>query len=106
MAEAEELENSTEAKPVSSVRVRFGIILWVISYLPFPVIVVDILHNNGKLSDPKDTSMFIAVMWGLQIVIGLVGLYIAGKEAIELVRKDGIKKLPKNLWRVLIGRPN
>ncbi|HSW79425.1 MAG TPA: hypothetical protein VLG47_01485 [Candidatus Saccharimonadales bacterium] len=99
-------DNKNDAgKPVSSGRVRFGIILWVISYLPFPVIVVDVLHNNGMLSDAKQTSMFIAVMWGLQILIGLIGLYIAGKEAIGLVRDQGVKKLPKNLWLVVIGRP-
>jgi hypothetical protein len=92
-------------KPVSSAKVRFGILLWVISYLPIPVVIVGILHNSGKLTDPKQSSTFIAVMWGIQLLIGWIGLFVAGKEAIGLVRKQGMKKLPKNLWYVVIGRP-
>ncbi len=89
---------------VSRGRVRIGLTLWVISYIPFPVIILDHLHKNGQINDPKNSSTFLAVSWGLQILIGLLGLYIAGKEAIGMVRDKGLKKLPKNLWLVLIGR--
>jgi hypothetical protein len=44
-------------------------------------------------------------MWACQYAIGLLGLYIAGREAISLVRDQGWRKLPYNIWCVLLGRP-
>ncbi len=104
MDESETEAKSSSVKTVSSGRVRFGIILWIVSYLPFPVVIAGWLHESGKLTDAKSTSTFIAVSWGIQFAIGFVGLYIAGKEAITMVKDQGIKKLPKNLWYTIIGR--
>jgi hypothetical protein len=96
--------DATDKPKVSSARVRFGIILWVASYIPIAIPISDKLHSSGVLPSSKSVTVFIAVVWGFQILIGLVGLYIAGQEAISMVKEDGLKKLPKNLWLVIIGR--
>lgn len=83
---------------------RLGITLWVFSYLPFPLAVSGILHWAGMLSTDKSTAEFIGTMWILQIIIGFMGLYLAGKEAIASVRDQGYKKLPRNVWDTLLGR--
>ncbi len=90
---------------VSGWRVRTGLILWVVSFVPFPVVLADALHHNGVLTSDQATRNFTLVLWAIQYAIGLVGLAVAGKEAIVIVRARGWRQLPRSLWQTLLGRP-
>jgi hypothetical protein len=86
---------------ISASRIRIGLAIWVISYLPFPLIVVGILHAMGQLSNPKNTSQLVLVMYVIQFIIGFIGLIIAGRDTITLFKKVGYRRLPGCVWRAI-----
>ena len=79
-------------------RLRLGIILIVVSWLPIAQIVLYIAHNNGNLTTEKASSTTRLIIWGVQIIIGLVGLWLVGKLAMKVAKKDGWKQTPKHIW--------
>jgi len=87
---------------ISTARLRAGIIIWILSWMPLPTLVVHLLHDSGHLQNDKATSLAYAVLWGTQIIIGLCGLLLAGKETLTLAKVDGKRGLPRNLWRIVI----
>lgn len=95
------MEKQTSEQQVSVTKVRIGVALWGLSYLPFPLLILHILHAHGMLQSAASTSSFLAIAWGIQILIGIIGILIAGREAISLLRGQGIRRLPKAFWRLL-----
>jgi hypothetical protein len=90
------------SKSVSTTRLRIGIIVWVFSYLPFPFVLLYIEQQNGNYTTTEEASQFLAVCYAIQFGIGFIGLFIAGKEAIKMVKSDGWKAAPKKVWQVVI----
>jgi|SRR5665213_3121956 len=88
-------------KQPSVVRIRVGLLVWLFSWLPFPVILLAILHNNGQATDPQASSRFLAICYGIQFLIGFIGLFVAGKEAAMVMKATGRRALPRTLWRVI-----
>ena len=41
------------------------------------------------------------VIWGIQIVVGLVGVALAGKETIAMAKRLGWRQTPREVWRLL-----
>ena len=83
---------------ISANRLRVGIIIWILSWMPLPTLIVHTLHDNGHIQSDQATSLTYAVLWGIQIIIGLCGLWLAGKETLTLAKADGWRALPKKLW--------
>jgi hypothetical protein len=77
-----------------------GISLIILSWFPFAQIFLFIAHNNGKLTSNQSSQYFRLLIWAIQIVIGFVGLWLAGKIAIAEAKKDGWKHTPKSLWHL------
>jgi hypothetical protein len=90
-----------KAVKISPTRLRVGIIIWILSWMPFPTLIVHFLHDHGKATSSKDTSAAYLILWGAQICIGLIGLWLAGKETLTLAKADGWRALPKKLWRII-----
>jgi len=61
---------------------------------------INIAHNHNKLMSAAEASTFRLAVWGIQIIVGLIGLWLAGAPAIAEVKVAGIKKAPKRLWRL------
>ena len=49
----------------------------------FAQILIYIAQNNGKLTSDSSANTFRLVVWGIQIVVGLVGVALVGKLAVE-----------------------
>lgn len=81
-------------------RLRLGIIMIILSWLPFAQILLIIAHNNQKLMSEHASAEFRIIIWTIQIFIGLVGLLLAGKVAIIEARKEGWKHTPGHLWHL------
>jgi len=79
-------------------RLRLGIILIILSWLPFAQVLLLIAHNNGQLTTEGESSAFRAAVWGVQILIGFVGLWLVGKLAITVAKQAGWKQVPKRVW--------
>ena len=81
-------------------RLRLGILLIVLSWFPFAQILIWLLRNHGHLTSDSAASSLRLVIWGIQIVIGLVGVFLAGEVALKEARQAGWRRTPRHLWRL------
>ena len=87
-------------------RLRLGILLMALSWVPFAQILIYIAQNNGKLTSSSSANTFRLVVWGIQIVVGLVGVALVGKLAVEEAKKTGWRKTPRRLWQLFRYGPD
>ena len=66
-------------------RMRVGITLWALSWVPYGII----LGLEGA---------WFTVAWGFEILLGIVGLAIAGAEFARAVKARGWKGAPSIAW--------
>jgi len=71
------------------VRLRVGVLLWILSWIPFAALV----HASGPQR---------AVIWTVQVVIGLLGLAVAGSVFAGTVKEVGWRHAPGVAWRSLL----
>ncbi len=71
-----------------------------ISWLPFAQVLLWIAHNNGELTSEQSSNKVRLLIWGIQIIIGLIGVWLVGEVAVKSAKKDGWKKAPANVWRI------
>jgi len=74
---------------LAAARLRLGIVLWLVSWIPFPII----LGVSGK-------GRYL--IWGVQFVIGAIGLVLAGSAFFDAVKGVGWRRAPGVLWRGLL----
>lgn len=82
------------------IRLRVGIVLIVLSWFPFAQIFIRIARDHGHLTSESSASTFRLIIWGIQIVVGLVGVLLAGRAAVEEAKRAGWRRTPKHLWRL------
>ena len=86
-------------------RLRVGILLWALSWFPFAQIMISIAQQNGKLTSPSSANTFRLCVWGIQIVVGLVGVWLVGKLAFAEAKRAGWRKTPRRLWELFRHGP-
>jgi hypothetical protein len=69
-------------------RIRVGVGLILVSWLPIAWLV-------------SASADLRAVIWGIQIAIGLVGVAIAGRETIRIAKSRGWRNSPRAVWDLL-----
>jgi hypothetical protein len=79
-------------------RIRLGVALVVISWLPIAQLVIWLTGASGSSADHLRYAI-----WGVQIVIGIVGVAIAGRETIDLAKSVGWRRLPRVVWRLVVS---
>lgn len=67
-------------------KLRLGILLWILSWIPY-----------GLLLGLSGISLTIA--WTVEILLGIVGLALAGTEFAQAVKDEGWKRAPAVAWR-------
>jgi hypothetical protein len=67
------------------VRMRVGITLWALSWVPYGII----FGLDGA---------WLTLAWGFEILLGIVGLAIAGAEFARAVKTKGWKGAPSIAW--------
>lgn len=82
------------------VRLRLGILLIILSWFPFAQILISVLRNHGHLTSDRSATSLRLVIWGIQIVVGLVGVLLAGRVTIEEAKRTGWRRTPRHLWRL------
>lgn len=68
-------------------RLRVGIILWLLSWVPYGII----LGLDG---------LWLTVTLAFEITLGIIGLALAGTEFGQAVKQHGWKGAPKVAWNV------
>lgn len=81
-------------------RLRAGIILVVLSWLPFAQLGIYLAQNNGMLTSSQSADKFRATVWGIQVLVGLIGVGLAGRVALDAAKKEGWKRTPALLWKL------
>jgi hypothetical protein len=71
------------------VKLRVGVILWLLSWVPYGII----LGLDGWQ---------YTLAWMFEIAIGLAGLALAGGEFAQAVKEKGWKRAPGVAWHALI----
>jgi hypothetical protein len=77
-------------------RLRIGVALFVVSWLPIAQLWIWIGNLQGD-----DAGEVRGVIWSIQTVIGIIGLILAGAAAKGVVKHVGWRRLPKALWTML-----
>lgn len=70
-------------------KLRLGIGLWALSWVPYGLI----LGLSGA---------WLTVAWTIEVVLGISGLAIAGTEFAQAVKDRGWKGAPAVAWRALV----
>ena len=71
------------------VRLRLGIMLWILSWVPY-----------GLIFGLSGASLSVA--WTVEILLGITGLALAGTEFAQAVKDRGWKGAPAVAWRSLV----
>ena len=82
------------------VRLRLGILLIVLSWFPFAQILIAVLRDHGRLSSDSAATTLRLIIWGIQIVVGLVGVLLVGKVTVREAQRSGWRRTPAHLWRL------
>lgn len=80
-----------------SKKLRIGVFLVLLWWLPFWALATPISEKTGI----KISVLTIAIM-GVQTVIGIIGLYLAGKTVRKIIKSLPFKKVPGALWYMLL----
>jgi hypothetical protein len=82
-------------------RLRLGLLLVILSWFPFAQIVIGIANHQGNLTSESAAQEVRLTIWGIQFLVGFVGLWLAGAVAVATAKADGWRRLPSNLWNLL-----
>ncbi|NUR24830.1 MAG: hypothetical protein HOV83_03110 [Catenulispora sp.] len=77
-------------------RLRSGVGLFVLSWVPFAQLYIWLAGLSGEAADKVRVSV-----WTVQYLVGFLGLALAGTAAKTAVRAAGWKRLPATMWRML-----
>jgi hypothetical protein len=81
-------------------RLRVGIVLILLSWFPFAQILIAVLRNHDRLTSDSAATELRLIVWGIQIVVGLVGLFLAGKVTIDEAKRTGWRRTPRRVWNL------
>ncbi len=64
--------------------------------MPIAQVVIALASLSGSHADKVRLAI-----WGVQILIGLVGVAVAGKPTVDIVKQVGWRRAPRVLWSLL-----
>ena len=79
-----------------AIRIRIGVALVLLSWLPIAQVAIWLTSASGDQADRVR-----AVIWGIQVAIGLIGVALAGRETIQIAKSVGWRKAPGVVWGLL-----
>ena len=86
-------------RAISATRLRIGVVLLVIWFIPFWALAPWIVRTLGGSVD-AGVKLGLVMSVG-QTMIGFVGAFIAGRDATALVKGTPFKKVPKRAWHII-----
>jgi hypothetical protein len=79
-----------------ALRIRLGLSLVIASWLPIAQIAIWVTSASGSQAD-----RIRAVVWSVQVVIGLIGAAVAGAETVRIAKSVGWRRAPAVVWGLL-----
>ena len=93
------LAMTTAAQSVSVVRLRIGVILFLMFWLPAYLLAPVVAAAFGYPKNAEAIFKITIVIMGIQTAIGIIGFLFAGKQIMTL-RHVPRKQLPKTVWHL------
>jgi len=87
----------SKSTQVSVFRLRLGIVLFFLFWLPAYLLAPVVAVAFGDQADVVQLTIFIMI---IQTVIGLAGFVVAGKEVIQLLKHTPRKQILKTVWHI------
>jgi hypothetical protein len=91
----------TQNNQLSVTKIRIGIVLLIVWWLPVYLTVPSLTRALGDSGNHHDVLVITVVIIGIQTVIGFFGLFLVGKELATTLRKVSFRKLPAVVWRIV-----
>lgn len=95
--------NAQSASAVSPIRLRIGVVLILLWWIPFWMLSPKIASALGFTNEAKAASIITIVIMVIQTVIGLLGIYFAGKQIYELLKNTPKKRVLPKVWHILVS---
>ena len=89
-------KSQVQNNQISSKRMRIGVSLIFFWWLPLGLITFAIAEALGW-----DSALILLITMIVQTAIGLIGMWITGKQVANIIRKTPNKKVPGRVWHVL-----
>ena len=70
-------------------KLRIGVVLWLLSWVPYGII----LGLSG---------VWLSLSWAFEIALGVAGLALAGTEFAQAVKQRGWRGAPRVAWGALV----
>jgi hypothetical protein len=86
--------------PVSPGRLRLGILMFILWWLPVYLMVPAVTDALGEHGNAHAIEVTTAVIVLLQTVIGLIGVFLLGKTLALTLKQVTFKKLPATIWHI------
>jgi hypothetical protein len=93
--------NTSNPPPISTTKLRVGILLFVIWWIPIYLTVPLVVGALGDAGNAHATKVVTISIIAAQSLIGLAGLLLLGKQLTLTLKRVPFKKMPRALWRAL-----
>lgn len=86
---------------ISPVRLRVGVLLIILWWIPFWALAPWIASQLSTGNNDHTTAVITTIIVVIQTILGGLGIYIAGRQAYQLLKDTPKKQVPRKLWTVL-----
>lgn len=87
-------------KVVNPIRLRIGVLLILLWWIPFWAMSPYISQALGYSSDSHATAVITTIIMIVQTVVGFIGMYFCGKQVSLVVKKSPRKQVPAKIWQI------
>ena len=88
---------TAQDRRTGALRIRLGVGLVILSWMPFAQVAIWLMNLSGSAADELREAV-----WGVQWLVGIAGIAIAGKETIAVAKQVGWRKVPRALWTLFL----
>jgi hypothetical protein len=85
----------------SSTRIRLGVLMVLFSWTPVASILTTMLGVFGADLSSEQIQNLHYACWAIQVPVGWSGVFVAGKETIDLAQSRGWRHVPRAMWALL-----
>jgi hypothetical protein len=94
-------DDTTSSRP-SPLRLRVGVALILLWWLPFWALAPYLTHSLSGLSNPPSVGAVTTVIVVVQTVVGLLGFWVAGRQVKAIVQGSTKKRALRAIWSIFL----
>lgn len=87
---------------INPLRLRIGVLLILLWWLPFWALSPYIASAFGSSDDTHLTGIITTVIIIIQTLLGIAGMYLCGKQTAAIIKQTPKKQVPAKIWHILL----